>query len=173
MAERLTISMIEEEVKVYDEYIEIPFTTKDKEIKVRLYPFFSPVTIRDIVVDLSEFLNNVQKENVNYDDKEFDDVVAYFILRHCTDIKFTKSKKAKTLYKEFKTVIKSKNLQSILNLIPEESIQEVYDRIFKEAEFKAKFIDQIKQIQEQIKELPLGNRDILFGEENNANESVE
>lgn len=174
MAERLSISMIKDEVKMFDEYIDIPFTAQGKEVNVRLYPLFSPVTVRDIVNNLAEFLRNAKKENVKYDDKEFDDIVAYFILRHCTDIKFTKSKKAKTLYDEFKIVIKSKSIQTLLKFIPEESIKDVYDRIFEVIEVNAKIENRIKEIQKQIQELPLENRDILFGKENNADkESVE
>lgn len=174
MAERLSISMIKDEVKMFDEYIDIPFTAQGKEVNVRLYPFFSPTAIRDMVNDLAEFFRNAKKEKVKYKDEEFDDIVGYFILRHFTDIKFTKSKKAKTLYDEFKIIVNSQVFKVLLETIPKESIKAVYDRIFEIIELSAEFENRIKEIQKQIQELPLENRDILFGKENNANkESVE
>jgi hypothetical protein len=162
MAERLSISMLKQEVEVYNESVDIPFVVGDKEINVKLKPFFSPTLIRDIVSDITLFFLNADKEKLIIDKNEEDDIVGYFILRHCTDIKFSKGKKAKTLYDEFKILVNSQIFKVLLDAIPQESIASVYDTIYEVIEVSTKFQKQLKKYQEQIKELPLKNREILI-----------
>jgi hypothetical protein len=129
MSKQLPISVFREENKLYEEFIEIPVTAQGLEYIVKLFPFFSPEKIRDLVKDLVEFCKAAVSDNIHIDDIEQSDVVGYFILKHFTDVKFSKSKKAKNIYAEFKAVLNAKVFQDILKSFPESSVNDVWNRI--------------------------------------------
>jgi hypothetical protein len=143
MSEKLSISQLKDEVSIYDEFIEIPVTMDDKEYAVKMYPYFKPEKVRDVVNELHEFLNTAKQEKINIPQIEEDDLVGYFIVKHFTNLTATKSKKAKVIYNEFKIALNSKLFKVLTETFPKESIGEVYDRIYEvikaDAELKDKF----------------------------------
>lgn len=161
MSEQLSVSQLKDEVSIYDEFVEIPVTIQDKEYNVKMFPFFKPEKVRDLVNELIEFFKACEKEKVTIPPIEEDDLVGYFIIKYFTDMKFTKSKKAKNIYAEFKLALNSQLFKVLMETYPQESIQSVYERIFDIRDMSAKFENKFKEIQETIKSLPLENRDVL------------
>ncbi|MBD1379219.1 hypothetical protein [Metabacillus arenae] len=159
---QLSMSVIKEDAKQYDEFIEIPVTAQGKEYIVKLWPFFSPTSVNKLINELIEFKKKADEEKLKIEDKSWDDLIGYFIVRHFTDIKMTKSKKAKTIYDEFKSAINSKLFEIILKSIPEESMMFVHGKIMELAEMNAKLQERVRQAQKEIQELPLENKDILL-----------
>lgn len=159
---QLSMNLIKENNKQYKEFVEIPVNAQGQEYIVKIWPFFSPVKVAKLRDELIEFRQNVDKEKLIIEDKEWDDIIAYYIVREFTNIKMTQGKKAKTIYDEFKEAINSKLFEVILKSFPEESIMFVHEKIYELAEMNAKLENRIRQVQKEIKELPLENKDILL-----------
>lgn len=162
-SKQLPISIIQDEVSSYDEFVLIPLTYDNTEFEVKLYPLFKPEKIRDMLKDMSEFFQSAAKEKVKVSPDEESDILAYFMLKTFTDIKMTSSKKAKKIYEEYKIVINSKTMKEIIKFIPEESIAEVNQYIFEMLENSAKLERKVKEMRKQIKGLPLENREVVLG----------
>jgi hypothetical protein len=161
MAKQFSVAQLQDEVSMYDEFVEIPVTAQGKEYIVKMYPYFKPEKIRDLVNELIEFFKASDKEKVTVQPIEEDDLVGYYIIKYFTDMKFTKSKKAKNIYAEFKLALNSQLFKVLMETYPQESVQQVYERIYAITEANAKFGDKFKEMQETIKNLPLENRDVL------------
>lgn len=166
MSEQFKVSMLKDEMKIYSEFIDIPVPVvingEEKELNIKAYPYFKPEAIRDCVNEIAEFFTKAKEEKLNIPKIEEDDVIGAFICKYFTDMKFTSSKKAKTIYNEFKLLINSKLYRVITKAFPQESIDQLYERIFEIIEVNATLENKVKQKQQEIKDLPLENRDILF-----------
>jgi hypothetical protein len=161
MTEQFSVSQLQDEVSMYEEFVEIPVTAQGKEYSVKMYPYFKPEKIRDLVNELIEFFKAADKEKVTVQPIEEDDLVGYYIIKYFTDMKFTKSKKAKNIYAEFKLALNSQLFKILMETYPQESVQQVFERIHAITEASAKFQDKFVEMQETIKNLPLENRDVL------------
>lgn len=161
MSEQFKVSQLQDEVSIYDEYVEIPVTAQGKEYTVKMYPYFKPEKIRDLVNELIEFFKAADKEKVEVKPIEEDDLVGYYIIKYFTDMVFTKSKKAKNIYAEFKLALNSQLFKVLMETYPKESIQQVYERIFAITEASTNFENKFKEMQEMIKNLPLENREVI------------
>ncbi|MEX3710876.1 hypothetical protein ABFV99_00580 [Cytobacillus horneckiae] len=157
MAKKFKASMLKEEVQNFDRYLEFPLSYNDTEYPVRLYPFFKPEKINNLLNEMAVFFQTAKKENVKIDPNHEADIVSYYILRQFSDIQFTKSKKSRMIYDEFKTVINSPICQTLLKAYPKESIEQVYDRVYEVIEMNAKNEEKRKQIVDSITGLPLDN----------------
>ncbi|AZV43730.1 hypothetical protein BAOM_3121 [Peribacillus asahii] len=164
MAKQVSIKMLEEETKLYSEHIDIPVTIQGQteELNIKLYPFFSPTKVRDLVNSLIEFFKAAEKEKVKVDQLDEDDLIGFFIVKYFTNLKFTNSKKASTIYKEFKIAQNSSVFKTLLQAFPEESVKSVMERIYEVRDFNAKFQNMITNVQKEMQELPLENKEILF-----------
>lgn len=161
MSEQFKVSQLKDEVSMYDEFVEIPVTSQNKEYIVKMYPFFKPERIRDLVNEMSEFYKACEKEKFTFPEIEQDDLVGYFIVKYFTNMKFTKSKKVKSIYDEFKLALNSQLFKTLMESYPKESIQSVYERIYSIFEANVTLQNQMKELQDNIKDLPLENRDIF------------
>lgn len=159
------LSQLKEINKIYDEFVEIQIDVPTEEgivqETIKLYPAFKPEKIRDLVEEMTEFYKAADKEKIKIEDKEMDDIVGYFIFRHFTDITMTKSKKAKILHEEYKLLINSSLYKQIGKLIPEQSIQSVYEYIQEVIEASVKIEKQLRQQQKEIKNLKLENKEVI------------
>jgi len=162
VANELNISMIKEHNKRYKETIELPFDVNGKEHIVKIYPYFAPDKIRKCVDARNAFLIKAQKENLVIPEDEIDDITSFFILIHFTSLKFNVKKTAKSVYQDFKDVVNFPLFKIIMKSFPEESIAEIYDRIFDLLEMEGKLENELMKFQDQLKDLPLENRDVLF-----------
>jgi DNA uptake protein ComE-like DNA-binding protein len=161
MSEQFSVSQLQDEVSMYEEFVEIPVTAQGKEYIVKMYPFFKPEKVRDLVDEMIEFFKVADKEKVEVKPIEEDDLIGYFVIKYFTDMKFTKSKKAKSIYNEFKLALNSQLFKVLMETYPEESIKSVHERIYAVRDASLKFGDKIKEVQELVKNMPLENRDIL------------
>jgi uncharacterized protein YktA (UPF0223 family) len=162
MTKQLPISVIKDENKLYGETVEFPILAHGEEYIVKVYPFFRPEKVRELVVDLATFGRNIKEGNIPYQDHEEGDVVAYFILRNFTDIKFTKSTKFKNIYEEYKTVINSDVLKKVFNMFPKESVAKVYERIEEVIEANEMFTRQIQFIKDRVNNMDLVHKDAIL-----------
>jgi hypothetical protein len=161
MSEKLSVSQLKDEVSMYDEFAEFPIVISGKEYIVKMFPYFKPEKIRDLVNELFDFLKAADKEKVNIPPIEEDDLVGYFIVKYFTDMTFTKSKKAKVIYNEFKLTLNSKLFKVLMESYPKDSIQLVYDRIYGIIEADAQLKNRFSEMQEVMNNLQLENRDIF------------
>ncbi|PAD70728.1 hypothetical protein CHH83_02675 [Bacillus sp. 7586-K] len=159
----VTMSMIKEDNRKYKEFLSIDVEVNGESHEVKLYPFFSPEKVAKLRDELYEFKLNADKEKLNINEAEWSDIVGYFILKYFTNITMTTSKKAKVIYKEFKEVINSRVSEFLLKQFDQDSILYVHDKINEIADMEAILLNKIKQVQEEIKSLPLENKDILLG----------
>lgn len=158
MAKKLSMKVIKEDTKKYKEFIELPV---GEDYIVKIYPYFSPTKVNQLMNELSSFYRSVKEEKVAVSDEEFDDIIGYFIVRHFTDITMTKSKKSKALYEEFNALKDSVLFKLIISAIPEESIESVYNSVFELIEFSSKFETKMKMVKEQMGNLQLNNPEVL------------
>jgi N-glycosylase/DNA lyase len=170
MAKQFSVSQLKDEVSIYDEFVDIPVTVQGKEYIVKMFPYFKPEGIRDLVNEMIDFFKASETEKLIIPQIEEDDLVGYFIVKHFTDMKFTKSKKAKVIYNEFKLVLNSQLFKVLMETYPQESIKSVYDRIFSVIENNEQLKNKFKETQDVIKDLPLENREIF--EKLNLNNNV-
>lgn len=162
MAEQFKVAQLKDEVSIYDEFVEIPVNSQDKEYIVKMYPYFKPEKVRDLVEEIGEFYLSCEKEKITVSQKEQDDIVGYFITKYFTNMIFTKSKKAKKVYEEFKIAVNSGLFKTLMEAYPKESIMSVYDRIYEVLEANAELESQMQRYQQVLKELqPLENREII------------
>ncbi|MCM3394842.1 hypothetical protein [Cytobacillus oceanisediminis] len=126
---KVTTKMLIEENEIYDEFIEIPVMYEAKEYIIKAYPYVSPVKLTNIVDQLSAFYQNANQEKVNVLEEEKSDLLAYFLVKNSTDVTFTKSKKAKTVYQEFKQLLHSRVFKAIVKTFPEQTFRELHERI--------------------------------------------
>jgi hypothetical protein len=164
MAKQLSMKVIADDNKKYKEQIEFPVTAQGEEFIVKFHPYFSPTKISSLVEKMILFFQSASKEKLNIPNEEFDDLVGYFIIKTFSNIKMTTSKKAQTIYDEYKMSIDSPLFELILSSIPEESILDVHKRIFDTIELSAKLENKMKMVQEQIQSLDLENKELLLGE---------
>lgn len=178
---RLPISALEKENKNYDENIIVTtITYENKDHEILFYPLFKFEKIRKLILELGQFYNNAEKEKVNIDPIEEEHLINYFIIKHFSKgLKFTSSKKAKTIYNEFKTIYNS-SLYRIFKeeVFPEElvqnSIEEVYNEFFNNLELADKFSRKLEKAKQSIENLPLENKELLkMAFENIGNKKVE
>lgn len=166
----LPISALKDEVSIYDETIEVTtITHNNKDIKIEFHPLFKYESIRKCVLEIGQFYQNAMQEGIEIDPIDEDALIDYFIIRHFSKgLKFTTSKKAKTIHEEFKIVYNSslyrlfKN-EIFTNELVEKSKEQVIEEIWKNIELAGKLENRLKQAQDMIKNLPLENRDIILG----------
>jgi hypothetical protein len=161
MGKQLAISNLKDEVSAYDEYVEFDVNSDSETYTVKMYPFFKPEKIRDLIEDMINFAKKCEEEKIKINDKDEDDLVGFFILKHFTNIKFTKSKKAKKLYEEFKIALNAKMFGEILKAFPEQSILDVQKMLYDHLEMSVKAHKTREEFQERIKGLELENREVF------------
>lgn len=173
MGKQVSIKMLEKEVAMYDEFVEIPVTIQgnSEEYTIKLYPFFKPEKVRELVDELVVFFKAADKEKLIVPQNEEDDIFNFYMVKYFTNLSFTKSKKAKTIYKEFKTAINTSIFKVLIQSFPEESKKSVIERIFEVGNESEKFKDMILRAQQAIKDLPLESRELLL-KNKTENESV-
>lgn len=166
----LPIKALEEGTKIYDELIEVAsITHEDKKYSIQFYPLFKYEKIRKLVLEIGQFFMKAKDEKVKVDQLEEDDLINYFIIKHFSKgLKFTTSKKAKTVYNEFKIFYNS-DLYKVFkdevfsNDLVEQSKQDVYKEIFANIELSAKFEKRLQEAQQLIGNLPLQNPELFQG----------
>lgn len=154
---------LKSEVEIYDEYVELPFTPfgSDKDIIVKLYYSFKPEKVKNLINEYAAFIHTSKKEKLSLEDDELEDLLCYYIIKYFTDVTTTKSKKAKTIYNEFKLLINSRFYTQIMELFPAESIKEVQNRWMQLIEISGKMEQQLASIQKEIGNLNLENKEVF------------
>ncbi len=168
MTKQLSTSQLKEHNKKYNEVIEEDFEIDGEDYTIRIYPYFKPEKIKDLLNERQEFLNKCHEENIELQDDEISDFLGYLIIKYFTNIKTTTSRKAKTIYKDFKTLLNHEIYLPLLNVFPEKSIRKVQEMLFERTETYIKLEEEIRKQQEKIKDLPLENREVIekvFGKE--------
>lgn len=160
---RMALSMLKEEVKVYDETIDLTVEIEGHDdITVVIHPFFKPDKVTKMLEDMKEFMMKAEQEKLNIDESDENDLIGFFIVKHFTDIKVTRRKKAKLIFEEFKLLQNSRIYKELMQVFPEESTEYVFERLFEAYEQGAKLENKLMQIQKTIGDLPLENKDIMF-----------
>ncbi|GLI86641.1 hypothetical protein ANABIO32_44880 [Rossellomorea marisflavi] len=169
MGKQLSIANLEEEISHFDEVVEVDFEGRNGEkYTIKIKPFFKPEKVRNLVVELIDFYKKAEEEKLKIPEFEQEDLIPFFIIKHFTNIKFTRSKKAKKVYEEFKTAINAAMFIPLLDAFPQESIQAVYERIYdqieKTAQFKEKYLEQAQAILGEMKD----NTKVLYKPESKS-----
>ncbi|MGG3892014.1 hypothetical protein [Metabacillus fastidiosus] len=159
---QITMGMIKKDNQKYKEFVELPVPVGDKEYVVKIYPYFSPEKVRDLRNEYYQFLKTAEDEKVEIPEIERDDLIGYYVIKYFTDVKMTSSKKIKTIYAEFKEALNSPLFEVVLKGLPEESLLYVHEKIHEIKEIGARFENEIRKAQEEIQNLDLENRDVLF-----------
>lgn len=152
-------SLIKDEVEVYNKYFDVPFIPfgQKEPVYIRIYPLFSPQRVNKIVQECMEFFKKANDEKIEIPPEEEVDIIGYFIIKNATNVKTTTSKKAKTIYDEFKMLVNSKFYTEIITFFPEESINSVHERILEVLDMSSHLYKQIQQIQKEVKKIVESN----------------
>lgn len=161
MSKKDLIAQLKDEVKAYDEKVELSVDVNGEEYSITIFPFFKPELVKECVDGISEFFLKANQEKLNVKAKDEDELIKYYIIKHFTNIKMTSSKKSKTIYNEFKTVSNSSIFKVLIKSFPDESIQKVYDELYDNIELNAQLENVMMKYKRQLKNLPLQNRNIL------------
>ena len=154
---RISISMLKDEVKVFDEYVEFPVSVPNYEddFIVKVYPVFKPEKIKELTDELFGFIAKCKEEKVPVSRDEEDDLVGFFIVKHFTDIKFTKSKKAAKMYEEFKIAINTELFKQLIEQFPQESINTLNEYIYSRIEAGEQIALATEKLQQSVKNLSI------------------
>jgi hypothetical protein len=163
MAKQLSMKQVKESNSIYNETVEIPIDVNGEEFIIKLKPYLHQESIRELIQNYADFLKLCEKKSVKIKESEEIDLLSFFTVKHTTDIKFTSSKKAKTIYDEFQEAKKSKLFKVILESIPEETHNDIWEYAMEVVEVNAKLQRQMEQLQDEFKNLPLENRDVIEG----------
>lgn len=161
MAKKDLMNQLKDEVKAYDENVELSVDVNGQEYLVKIWPFFKPEKVKDCADDISLFFINANKEKLNVNPKEEDDIITYFIIKHFTDIKMTQGKKTKTIYNEFKVVSNSSLFKVLSQSFPKESKQKIFEELYDQIDRNAELEQVVLKYRKQLKNLPLQNREVL------------
>jgi hypothetical protein len=166
LGKQLTMKEVKKEVSLYDQFITLPVTVDEDVFEVKVYPYFSAEKVKKLVDDIYNFHVQAKSEKLEIKEDEFDDIISYFIVRHFTDIKMSKGKKARTLYEEFKISKNSEIFRWVLESVTEDSINNVYDRMNSINEFTSTLQKQMNVLNK--KALEFGEKYGLGKVENNV-----
>src|SRR5690554_2468559 len=95
---QLSISMLKEYNKRFDEIVDIPVDFNGEEYVVKMHPFFSPTKVKELVDNLITFYKNAEKEKLSVPQELEDDLVGYFIVGTFSNLKLSLTKKAKSIF---------------------------------------------------------------------------
>jgi hypothetical protein len=159
-------AMLKEEYNIYKETVDIPVYVGDEEIIIKLTPYFSPDSITEMILEMQAFFQKAEEEKIEVNDLEKEELIGCFIMKKYTDMKFTRSQKAETLFKEFKMLKNSVIYKEFMTeYIPKESINKVSETLFKMyemvAENEAMLQEKFTEIHQEMQGLPLENREII------------
>ena len=160
---QMSIQLLKPEVDMYDEFVELNVRPQgyEEDLIVKLFPLFKPDTVNTLVVEYFELLAQCNKEKIEVDKAQEGDILGYLIVKYFTDIKTTKSKKAKTILEEVDLLKNSQLYKEIMELYPKESIASVHNRILELNEAFVQLEGQLKTLQDEYQNLDLENRDVL------------
>lgn len=146
---KMKMSDLKKETDIYNEFVVLSPEYDGETFDIKIYPFFSPTKIKDMIQEYSEFINSLKEAKIKIDiESEHGDILAYFIIRNFTDIETTKSKSANTIYKEYKMSLDSKLIKEIIRMIPENSMNSIY-------EYVQEINDALDKINSMNTDLPL------------------
>lgn len=172
-------SLVKDEVEAYNTYFDIPFIPfgQTDPVQIRIYPLFSPQKVAITVNEYIGFINKAVQEKINITPEEEGDLLGYFVIKNFTNVKTTTSKKAKTVYDEFKMLVNSRFYTEIISFFPEESMRAVHERLFEIIEASDQLNTQFKQIQKEAEKVINENKETfdvlaeaLKNKENDKNE---
>ncbi|MGD7047088.1 hypothetical protein FZC83_02395 [Rossellomorea marisflavi] len=163
MSKQLSIAVLEEEIKHYDEVFEVDFVGRNGEsYVVKIHPYFKPEKVSATLREAGDFFNKAKEEKLVVPEFEQEDLIMFFIVKQFTNLKFTRSKKAKKVYSEFKIAINTPLFAEIVKAFPDESLEAVYKRMYeiqeKTQEFQEKYV---KQAEEVFAEMKTKNKEIF------------
>jgi hypothetical protein len=163
MGKQLSIADLKEEIKHYDEVFEVDFVGRNGEnYVVKIRPYFKPEKVSAALKEVGEFLNKAEEEKLNVPESEHEDLIMFFVVKHFTNLKFSKSKKAKKAYEEFKIAINTPLFAEIIKAFPDESLESVYKRMY-DIQEKTHAIQEkyVKHAEEVFAEMKIKNKDIF------------
>ena len=64
MTKQFSVSQLKDEVSIYDEFVDIPVTVQGKEYIVKMFPYFKPEGIRDLVNEMIDFFKASETEKL-------------------------------------------------------------------------------------------------------------
>lgn len=163
MSKNLNITKIKKSNQIYSEKIEVKFDF-DNEHVVTIYPYFKPEKSVELLKDFGEYIKLSEDEGIEINDDMFVDLVMAFIIHKFSSLKLPDYKKPKLFTQAFTALINSKYYPQICKEFPQESIEEVFERIYEQFEASAKIQRHVNQTKEIIKDLPLENKDVLLKE---------
>lgn len=165
MSKKLSLKQVEKENEIYKETIDVPIKVNGEDYAIVMYPFFSPTRIENVVNEFAKFAENAKEEKLKIKENDEIHIVHCFVIKEFTDIKFTTSKKAKTIYAEFKQLINNPLYKELTNYFLKDSMDLVYEAFQNELAYFKKIEDLMSKTQQEIKNLPIENKEILLKSE--------
>ncbi|MGD6896089.1 hypothetical protein [Bacillus infantis] len=147
---KVTSKMLLEDNEIYDEFVEVTLTHQGEEHVIKVYPFISPVKVAEIVDQVQDFLQNAYKEKLIIQESPAD-LLAYFLVKNTTDVTFTRSKKVKSIYQEFKQLLHSKAFRLIVSTYPEATYTELNERVLQVNNFNSS-LEAYEQVSKKAKQ---------------------
>jgi len=166
VSKQLSLKTVKKENQLYKEKFDIPVKVDGVVYNIKITPFFSPEKIKKVMDEFSKIVKMADDEKVVIEDKEVFNIIDCLLIKEFTDIKFSNNRKAATILAEFKELLNSPLHRELMEAFPEQSVLDAYGRFNDFNASAAKFERLVKQQQKEVDDLPLENRDILFGDKN-------
>ncbi|MBM7598087.1 hypothetical protein JOC34_000444 [Virgibacillus halotolerans] len=147
------IKMVNEDNKKFDETMSIEFYIDGKRYEVKLTPFFAKERIDQCVQELVKSVKQAEDEGIELSDGLFFPLVHAEIIREFTDLTFPKNPKQNIQF--FMKLYNSRYYDEIMEMMLEDEIAKVYEKVFKMIETNGKIEKQFKTMQDEVKNLDI------------------
>ncbi|TPF17930.1 hypothetical protein [Priestia megaterium] len=162
MAKQLSLKMIKEENKKYDEIMDFEFTRNGEDMVIKIYPYFSPARVDKLVKEYDEFAKKAEEEKLEISEEDALNLIPCLVIKEFTDINFGSAKKAKSILANFKELTNHPIFKELVHAIPDASMESVYAEFNERLSIASKVQGLLSRTKDQIEKLE--NKDILFGD---------
>jgi glycerol kinase len=162
VSKQLSLKMIKEENKKYDEIMEFPFERNGEEMIIKIHPYFSPLRIEKLIKEYDEFAKKAEEEKLEISEEDALNLIPCLVIKEFTDINFGTAKKAKSILANFKELTNHPIFKELINAIPDPSMESVYAEFNDRLSIASKVQGLLSRTKEQMEKLE--SKDILFGD---------
>ncbi|MCA1021650.1 hypothetical protein [Halobacillus litoralis] len=154
MTKKLSMKAVRANVKQKNETVTLEF--HDGEYAIVIRPFFNPDDIEQVIQDFAEGMRAAKEHEANINDRHFWHFVHYHIIKVFTDLTTPKvSEKNPTAdIQFFKALIKSDYYEAIMEVMQEDELVKVYDKVFDFLATHERLQEQYEKTREDVQSIP-------------------
>lgn len=145
---KLTMQMVKEDVKKYDEVERIYF---DDDAYIDMHPYFDPHKVANMLELIIDDLSVFRKEGIEINDEMFIHWIHFRIIKTFSKMYFPKE--TLKLYNFFLEFIRSRYYPQIMKLIPKEELENIYNQVIEMFKAGERILKESKKLEREIERL--------------------